>query len=756
MTDVDNDPSGSVETYRLLVGGQVQGVGFRPYVYRLAHQYTLSGWVRNLSGQVEIMVQGRSESLVKFADQLLAEAPPLAFGQIISQIASLEKKLEGFTILSSTESAASDIHVPPDYFVCDECLKEQQESSDRRYRYPFINCTQCGPRYTLISRLPYDRPHTTMAGFELCPDCQAEYENPLDRRFHAEPIACPACGPQLAFQGSDSSIVTGNDEALAEGVHMLREGKILAVKGIGGYHLMCDATNEEAVSRLRTAKHRPHKPLAVMFPKGDGLFRLQREVVLNQYQKEFLCGPMRPIVLLKKREDSTLPASISDGQDELGVMLPYSPLHHLLLNDFGGPVVATSANISGEPVLIDNIEVAHRLAHVADAFLHHDRTIARPADDPVFREIAGEMRPLRLGRGCTPLEITLPFTLSKPVLAVGAHKKNSVALAWDNRVVISPHIGDMGTLRSLVVFAQVVKDLQALYGVTAEVVVCDAHPGYATTKWANKCGLPVLKVMHHHAHASAVAGEFPLEENQLVFTWDGTGLGEDGALWGGEALLGKPGYWYRFATIKPFYLPGAEKAGREPWRSAAAVCWESGLQWQGTIKEAELLYQAWQRRINCPKTYSVGRLFDAAASLVGLLQTASFEGQGPMLLEAVAVPGIVPVNLPLQRNGEGIWESDWSPLLSVLTDESLSVAERAGCFHSSMVHALLAQAIRAREEHGIKVIGLSGGVFQNKILSEQVVSLLERHNFIPRLAERVPCNDSGICFGQIVEVAGKL
>ncbi len=756
MTDVDNDPSDLVETHRLLVGGQVQGVGFRPFVYRLAHQYTLSGWIRNLSGQVEIMIQGQSESLAKFANQLLAEAPSLAKGHIISRIASFETKREGFVILSSTENAASDIHVPPDYFVCDDCLDELQDPSNRRYRYPFINCTQCGPRYTLISRLPYDRPHTTMAGFVLCPDCQAEYENPLDRRFHAEPVACAVCGPKLAFQGSDSWVVIGNDEALAAGVHMLREGKILAVKGIGGYHLMCDATNEEAVSRLRTAKHRPHKPLAVMFSMDDDFSRLRREVVLNQYQKEFLCGPMRPIVLLKMREDSTLPGAILAGLDELGVMLPYSPLHHLLLKDFGRPVVATSANISGEPVLIDNAEAAHRLAHVADAFLHHDRPIARPADDPVFREIAGKMRPLRLGRGCTPLEMTLPFTLSKPVLAVGAHMKNSVALAWDNRIVISPHIGDMGTLRSLVVFAQVIKDLQALYGVTAEVVVCDAHPGYATSRWASKCGLPVLKVLHHHAHASALAGEFPLSEKQLIFTWDGTGLGEDGALWGGEALLGNPGNWYRIATFKRFYLPGGEKAGREPWRSAAAICWESGLPWEGAIEDSDLTYQAWKRRINSPKTSSVGRLFDAAASLIGLVQTASFEGQGPMLLEAIAAPCVVPVNLPLHRNGEGIWESDWSPLISVLTDESLPVAERAGCFLSSMAHALLAQAICAREEHGIKVIGLSGGVFQNKILSEQVVLLLEQNNFIPRLAERVPCNDAGIGFGQIIDVAGKL
>jgi len=322
--------------------------------------------------------------------------------------------------------------------------------------------------------------------------------------------------------------------------------------------------------------------------------------------------------------------------------------------------------------------------------------------------------------------------------------------------VMSPHIGDMGTLRSLVVFAQVVRDLQSLYGVMAEAVICDAHPGYATTKWANNTGLSVLKVMHHHAHASALAGQFPDVEKQLVFTWDGVGYGEDGTLWGGEALLGKPGEWYRIATIRPFYLPGGEKASREPWRSAAAVCWESGLPWQVVGNAVDLVNQAWRQRINCPQTSSVGRLFDAAASLVGLVQSASFEGQGPMLLEAVAARDIDPLSLPLSRNRQGIWEFDWAPLLPMLCNVSLSVAERAGCFHSTMAHALLAQAKCVRDEHRVNVVGLAGGVFQNKVLSEQVILLLEQHGFVARLAERMPCNDAGISFGQIVEVARKL
>jgi len=450
---------------RLTVVGRVQGVGFRPFVFRLAHRLGLHGSVRNEAGTVDIFVQGPPSALLEFERALLQEAPPLARPAIASGMAAEPGPLESFAILPSREASTAHVHVPPDYFACDDCLRELHDPTDRRYRYPFINCTQCGPRYTLIRKLPYDRPNTTMSQFTLCPACRREYENPLDRRFHAEPVACPACGPALHFAAPGGADIH-DGTALTQAVAALRAGKIVAVKGIGGYHLMCDARNDIAVARLRAKKPRPHKPLAVMFPArgADGLDAVRTVAELTPEHERWLRDPARPIVLVNKKPRALSPR-IAPGLKEIGVMLPYSPLHDLLLLDFGGPLVATSANVSGEPVLTDNDEVDQRLRHVAEAFLHHNRPIQRPADDPVMRVIGGHARPLRHGRGSAPLELPLPFTLAKPVLAVGAHMKNTVALAWNDRVVVSPHIGDLDAPRSLAVFEQVIADLQALYDV---------------------------------------------------------------------------------------------------------------------------------------------------------------------------------------------------------------------------------------------------------------------------------------------------
>jgi hydrogenase maturation protein HypF len=421
------------------------------------------------------------------------------------------------------------------------------------------------------------------------------------------------------------------------------------------------------------------------------------------------------------------------------------------LSDFAGPLIATSANISGEPVLTDNAETETRLAHVADAFLHHNRPIERPADDPVFRIIHDRPRPLRHGRGYAPFEQALPFSLEQPVLAVGGHMKNTIALAWDQRIVVSPHIGDMGNARSQKVFEKSIRDLQSLYQVSAEIVLCDAHPGYVSSRWAQRCGLPVHQVFHHHAHAAATCDTQQAAKTRLVFTWDGVGYGEDGTLWGGEALLGHPGNWQRFATLRPFYLPGGERAGREPWRSAAAVCWETGKDWPRRPAVPPLLQQAWQRRLNTPQTTAVGRLFDAAAALTGLCSEASFEGQGPMLLEASCHGNDSSVELPLSRDDNGLLIADWEPLLDILMNEIRPVADRASIFHASMAETILQQSRQARSSQGVSDIGLSGGVFQNRVLTEQAVALLENDGFNVILPETVPVNDAGISFGQVIE-----
>ena len=739
----------------IVLSGNVQGVGFRPFIYRLAREHGLHGWVRNRIGLVEIHVQGPADQIKLFLPDVFSRAPRLARPELKSDNAADPGGFDTFSILQSLDQGEADISVPADLFTCDDCLGELDTPSDRRYRYPFINCTQCGPRYTLIRNLPYDRTNTTMADFELCPQCRAEYEDPGDRRFHAEPVACPECGPQLIYTTTAGDFVPGNEPALCAAIGALSDGRVVAVKGIGGYHLMCDASNAAAVESLRRSKPRPDKPLALMFPApvADAFAYLEAYADLTAADRAFLAQPARPILLVQRKADAGLTDAIAPGLAEIGVMLPYSPLHHLLLNAFAAPLVATSANVSGEPVLTENADVEKRLAHVVQACLHHDRPIERPADDPVYRTIAGKPRPIRLGRGVAPCELVLPFELEKPVLAVGAHMKNTVTLAWGRRAVLSPHIGEMHAARSLAVFEQTVADLRRLYKVEAEQLVCDAHPGYTTSRWAAQQGLPVHRVYHHHAHAAAAcydAGVCDRGEPILVFTWDGVGYGADGTLWGGEALLGRPGDWRRVASMRPFHLPGGDRAGREPWRSAAALCWESGREYAALPEAHALVREAWQKRLNAPLTTAVGRLFDAAAALTGICTHASFEGQGPMQLEALCKSPAHNVEMTLEKSNKQLI-TNWEPLVVSMLDSTLSVSERADIFHASMAHALLRQAQAVRSEHGVKTVSFSGGVFQNRVLTEQAIALLQADDFAVYLPELIPVNDAGISFGQVIE-----
>lgn len=749
---------GEPEARRWRVAGRVQGVGFRPFVFRLAQRFGLTGHVQNTSGQVLIEAAGERNMLDAFSAALLAEAPPLAQPEIVctERIPYLEQ--ERFEIVRSLANAGERIHIPPDYFLCDDCKREMQTPGDRRYRYPFINCTQCGPRYTLITRLPYDRPNTTMAPFELCRQCRKEYEDPGDRRFHAEPVACPTCGPQLCLSTPGGRIEGA--ASLAASVAALRQGEIIAVKGIGGYHLMCDAHNEAAVARLRANKQRPHKPLALMFPWSgkDGLAELRLELEIEPEEQALLCAPARPIVLLRRRRTSTLPESIAPGIREIGAMLPYSPLHHLLLDELKKPVVATSGNVSGEPVLTEIAEAETRLAGVTRTFLHHNRPIARPADDPVTRVIAGKARLLRAGRGIAPVEFDLPGLFARPLLASGGHMKNSVALGWNGRAILSPHIGDLDAPRSVAVFEQVVSDFQRLYSVTPETIVCDAHAGYASSRWASRQNLPLVSVWHHHAHASALAAEHQQNLTWLTFTWDGVGLGEDRTLWGGEALLGRPGAWRRVARMRPFRLPGGERAGREPWRSAVALCWETGLDFPPKEASLALLKTAWEKRLNSPVTTAVGRLFDGAASILGLIRHASYEGQAGMYLQNVAEEPDAEshaeaIDLPLIQESSSLLTVDWKPLIPALLNKAVPIGQRAMQFHLSLARSIAAQAQRIHASAPFDRVGLTGGVFQNRLLAELAMSRLAAAGFKAHLPERAPCNDGGIALGQLVEAA---
>jgi hydrogenase maturation protein HypF len=643
--------------------------------------------------------------------------------------------------------------------MCVECCAELHDPDDRGYRYPFINCTHCGPRYTLIENLPYDRGNTSMAAFPLCDACRAEYDNPLDRRFHAEPVACPDCGPRLSYVDGATGRHLDGEQALRAAAGSLRSGRVVAVRGIGGYHLMCDASDEAAVAGLRRRKQRPHKPLAVMVPLSgpeDGLYSVREIVTPTPDEASCLLSPMRPIVLCRKKPGAKLAESVAPGLDEIGIFLPYSPLHYLLLDAFGAPLVATSGNLSGEPVLTDVDEAGRRLAPVADAFLHHDRPIVRPADDPVYRRIDGRLRPIRIGRGCAPLELTLPWHQPVPVLAVGGHMKVCVALSWENRVVVSPHIGEMDSPRSIRVLEQVCRDLQQLYQVRAENIACDAHRAYTTHRWAmQQQGLHPVSVWHHRAHASALAAEFAEEGEWLVFTWDGVGLGEDGSLWGGETFLGAPGRWQRVASFRPFQLPGGERAGREPWRSAAALSWATGNDWRAFPDAQGLAYFAWQRALNSPASSAVGRLFDAAACLVSDVDETSYEAQGPMQLESLCRRAGECISLPIELDGNGIARSDWQPLFEKLADQSIPAAARAETLHTSMAHVILAHARLFRETRKIDRVGLTGGVFQNRVLSEQATALLRSDGFDVSMAEKLPCNDAALCFGQAAEIAAQ-
>jgi len=747
--------------HRLIIRGRVQGVGFRPFIYRHAIAHNLCGWVRNVSGKVEVHVQGEGKDIDGFMATLVENAPTASRPRIESDQTTVGDDHAGFQIRPSRASEDVEIHVPGDLFTCAACLEELHDAANRRFGYAFINCTECGPRYTIIESLPYDRDKTCMRDFPLCAECEEEYRDPANRRYHAEPVACARCGPQICYE-QGSARIEDQRAALDAVIDALKSGLIVAVKGIGGYHLLCDAADEDVVKRLRRRKVRPHKPLAVMFPEDgpDGLQKVRCHAAPTDAQARLLVSVERPVVLVDSLTSSSLPEVIAPGLDRVGIMLPYSPLHHLLLKKYGAPLVATSANISGEPVLTDEHETRRRLADIADAFLHHDRFIVRPADDSVYRVAAQMPMPLRLGRGVTPLELELAHHLEQPVLALGAHMKNTLTLAWGRRAVVSPHIGEMDSRRSLEVFEQLVAHLPRLYQVEARHLLCDAHPGYSTTQWARRQGLAVSTVYHHHAHAACAWADAVKTMDDigqlLVFTWDGVGLGPDGSLWGGEALLGEPGQWQRVASFRRFRLPGGDKAGREPWRSAAGLCWQAGMECPLPEATDPLLRSFWNNRRNAPATSAVGRIFDAAAALLGVCLDASFEGQGPMWLENLAEHCASDTVIELENRTHGeLLISDWSKILPMLMNAELDQAQRARRFHLSMAHVLLEQSRWARRQSGCEVVTFSGGVFQNHLLLETAVDWLRRDGFRVHVPATLPVNDAGISFGQVVEFAAR-
>ena len=747
------------ERAKVTVLGAVQGVGFRPFVYRLARELHLNGWVLNSSQGVFIEIEGPLYMLQAFLVRLEKEKPPLALVQSLEFSFLDVVGYDGFEIRHSDHTGLKTALILPDVGICSHCLQEILDPTNRRYRYPFTNCTNCGPRFSIIEQLPYDRPNTSMKQFGLCPDCEKEYYDPSDRRFHAQPNACSQCGPHLELWNGQGEVLARENEALRKAAEFVGNGKILALKGIGGFQLIVDAREERSVVCLRGRKRREGKPFALMYPS---LEPVKRDCVVSTLEERLLVSPESPIVLLARRSGgSMVAASVAPGNPCLGVMLPYTPLHHLLLLELRFPIVATSGNLANEPICVDECEALKRLEGIADFFLVHNRPIVRHVDDSIARVVCGREMVLRRARGYSPLPVRMPASLPC-VLGVGAHLKNSVALSVGRDVFISQHIGDLETATALSAFHKTVADLPRLYDSQPELIACDLHPDYLSTKYAIEARMPLEQVQHHWAHVLACMAENQLEAPVLGVSWDGTGYGTDGTIWGGEFLLTDQDSFQRVAHFRQFRLPGGEAAVKEPRRSALAVLHEiwgdSGLQGRDLVpiaefseKELMLIRQMLTKGLNAPLTSSTGRLFDAVASLVGLRQRVTFEGQAAIELESVIDSEVVDL-YPFEIGGGLPHIIDWAPMIGeILIDlrRGISAGRISAKFHNTLAEMIVGIA---REIAEPKIV-LTGGCFQNRYLLERSVLRLSQAGFRPYWHQRVPTNDGGIALGQVAAAA---
>jgi len=720
------------------LGGAVQGVGFRPFVYRLAVELGLTGWVCNSSAGLVLEVEGASDLVDRFLDRVDAEKPPAAVVLTRETAVLAPTRLTGFEIRTSHQAADKTASMLPDLATCPACLAELRDPTNRRYGYAFTNCTLCGPRYTIIEDIPYDRPRTTMRAFAMCPECEREYTDPLDRRFHAQPNACPRCGPRLWAVARDCEV---KQPALQHAARTILGGGIVALKGIGGFQLLVDARQSDAVARLRTRKRREEKPFALMMPS---LEMVRQHCQVSPAEERLLTSAAAPIVLLRPNSRPGIASNVASSSPYLGVMLPYSPLHHLLMESCPFPLVATSGNLSDEPIATDNDDARARLSETADLFLVHDRPIARPCDDSVARVVRGRASVMRRARGYAPLPVFMGFDLP-PVLAVGGHLKSTVAIAAGRQVFLSQHVGDLDTWEARNAFERAISDLCRLYRFEPRLVACDLHPDYASTRWALTSGLPVVQIQHHQAHVAACAAENGLRGPYLGVSWDGTGYGTDGTVWGGEFFLVDGAKFERIAHLRPFRLPGGEAAVREGWRSAASVLSAAlGPEAVPERPQRSVVLQMLTRGVNAPWTTSAGRLFDAVASIAGVADESRFEGQAAMLLER-QIDEATDDAYPLI-------DGDWAPMIEAVRRD---VARGAGasCIAARFHNALANWIVSVAEQAGVPLVALSGGVFQNGYLVERTAAVLEARGFQVHTHQRVPPNDGGIALGQAVIAA---
>lgn len=762
------------------VSGIVQGVGFRPFVYALAQRFGLVGWVRNTSSGVEIEVDGAPSALDAFVHALRDEHPPLARLDSLSVQVREPRGFTHFAIISSESQPDAFQPVSPDVSICADCLHELFDPTDRRYRYPFINCTNCGPRFTIITDIPYDRPNTTMASFAMCPACEAEYHDPQNRRFHAQPVACPQCGPQVWLEIKGGEKCFHGAEAIRMAQQFLREGRIVAIKGLGGFHLACDGTNATTVRELRRRKLRVDKPFALMMAD---IAMVEQHCFLNATERQLLESRQRPIVLLERRPESEITAETAPGQHTLGVMLPYTPLHYLLFADDSHPpsltalppLVMTSGNLSEEPIATDNDEARTRLASLADAFLMHNRPIRTRCDDSVVQVIEHaegkeaiptlSIYPLRRSRGYAPDPLSLPFD-APPILAVGAELKNTFCLARQHYAFLSHHIGDMENYETLRSFEDGVAHFERLFRIKPLLIAHDLHPDYLSTRYARQRAeresLPLTGVQHHHAHIAACLADngLPGSEPIIGLAFDGTGYGSDGAIWGGEVLLADYLDFERLYHLAYFPLPGGDAAIRCPARTALALLWALGIEWEETLpptrffsaEERQMLRVQLERRVNTPLTSSLGRLFDAAAALAGIRQQVNYEAQAAMEFEATVDPA---------ESGAYHFEIaegkiDVRPAFRALIADvrrGMSPATISARFHNGLVEGIREICNEIRMKTAVREVALSGGVWQNRIMLKKAIAGLNADGFRVYIHRQVPTNDGGIALGQAVIAA---
>ncbi|WP_329450336.1 carbamoyltransferase HypF [Streptomyces sp. NBC_01724] len=777
--------AGAVERRRVVVRGVVQGVGFRPYLYARATGLGLAGHVTNTTEGVVAEVEGAPAAVALFCDRIAAEAPPLARVDSVDHTQVPAAGGSRFSIVDSHTDGPARTLVSPDAATCADCLTELADPTDRRHRHPFITCTHCGPRFTIVTAVPYDRAHTTMARFPMCADCAREYADPADRRFHAQPVACPACGPTLRLlvgrpDGTTPEQCAAGRDPVAEARRLLSDGAVLAVKGLGGHHLACDAENSAAVSLLRRRKARGDKPFAVMARDVDDVTHL---VHVGEEERALLTGGVRPVVLLRRRADARPGArtpwpcdAVAPRSPDLGVMLPYTPLHHLLLGLPGDPpgprlLVMTSGNVAGEPIVTDDDEALERLAHLADAWLMHDRPIHVPCDDSVVRVCDGERLILRRSRGYAPLPLALPHPVPA-TLATGGDLKNTFCLAEERRAWLSAHVGDMDDLDTQQAFARAEQHMETLTGVRPGILATDRHPRYRTGQWAQRraAGRPVVRVQHHHAHIAAVMAEHGRDGSRRVIgiAFDGTGYGDDGAVWGGEIMLADYDACLRFAHLAYAPLPGGDAAVHRPYRMALAHLYAAGIGWTDDLPcaaacppdERQVLLRQLERNLNCVPTSSMGRLFDAVSSLAGVCHRAGYEAQAAVELEAAAVgaaadpgPGYGFALRPADSVDGQPLVMDPSPVLAAVVDDvraGAAPALVAARFHAAVADVVLQVCVAAREQYGLQEVALTGGVFANTLLSSRCARTLNENGFTVLRHREVPPNDGGLALGQLM------